>query len=78
VYTIPDPVLTELGIEQCKLLRDGLKQRLEGESDVAIIASPMRRTLQTAQLGLDWLIESGVRVTADPNWQGRPPFNQET
>ena len=39
-------------------------------SDVAIVASPMRRTLQTAELALDWVLERGVKIQADANWQG--------
>ncbi|TQN67163.1 Phosphatase [Colletotrichum shisoi] len=29
----------------------------------------MRRTIQTALLSLDWLIEKGVRIQADARWQ---------
>ncbi|EAT89146.2 hypothetical protein SNOG_03941 [Parastagonospora nodorum SN15] len=29
----------------------------------------MRRTLQTATIGLDWLIKSNVKVMPDANWQ---------
>jgi len=67
--SLHDPVLTELGIEQCKALREALKQRLGEERNVAIIASPMKRTLRTALLSLDWLVSCGIPVEADANWQ---------
>jgi broad specificity phosphatase PhoE len=34
-----------------------------------IVVSPMRRTLQTAQQGLGWLMERGVPVVLGPEWQ---------
>lgn len=34
-----------------------------------IISSPMRRTLQTTQQGLGWLIARGVPVVLRPEWQ---------
>lgn len=76
-YELHDPVLSTLGIEQCAALRQSLRDRFErivsdiGLQDVAIIASPMRRTLQTAHLALDWLIDQGKDVTADAGWQGK-------
>jgi hypothetical protein len=30
----------------------------------------MRRTIETAQLSLSWLINKGVRLEADARWQG--------
>lgn len=63
--------MTEEGHQQCEGLRESLKHRLEGETDIAIVVSPMRRTLQTAMASLDWLIERGVHITADAGWQGR-------
>jgi broad specificity phosphatase PhoE len=72
-YHIPDPPLTDHGIEQCKHLRGSLYARFSHilPEDAAIIASPMDRTLQTAQLGLDWLTEKGVKIVANPDWQGK-------
>lgn len=35
-----------------------------------IVVSPMRRTLQTALLGLDWLVKKGVPLRPDAGWQG--------
>ncbi|KAF4976445.1 hypothetical protein FZEAL_6883 [Fusarium zealandicum] len=37
--------------------------------DVAVIVSPMRRTLQTAMLSLDWLLDRGVKIEANADWQ---------
>jgi broad specificity phosphatase PhoE len=74
-YQIPDPALTDEGIAQCANLRESLRTRYEHlitspTEDAAILASPMHRTLQTAQIGLGWLIEKGVKVLPDPDWQG--------
>ncbi|KAJ2905519.1 phosphoglycerate mutase-like protein [Zalerion maritima] len=69
-YDIPDPVLSELGEKQCIDLREKLKTVLPtvGKVDL-IMSSPMRRTLQTAKLGLNWLIESGLKIEANADWQ---------
>ncbi|CZS94528.1 uncharacterized protein RAG0_04475 [Rhynchosporium agropyri] len=70
-YTIPDPPLTELGFgEQC----DALAKHLENELPLAqeielIVVSPMRRTLQTAQQGLGWLMKRGVPVILKAEFQ---------
>lgn len=72
-YSIPDPPLTELGIKQCQALHNGLQERfqdLPDPSKMLIIVSPMRRTLQTADIGLKWLMEKGVKVVANADWQG--------
>ncbi|KAH7062271.1 histidine phosphatase superfamily, partial [Macrophomina phaseolina] len=69
-YSIPDPVLSQLGLQQCVQLRDHLRQHLPlADQAELIVVSPMRRTLQTALLGLDWLIEKGVPVRLDAGWQ---------
>ncbi|KAM4065928.1 histidine phosphatase superfamily (branch 1) domain-containing protein [Hirsutella rhossiliensis] len=69
-YSIPDPPLTDLGIEQCAALRANLKERFESApGSVAVIVSPMLRTLQTATLALDWLIRRGVVFEASADWQ---------
>ncbi|SPO07160.1 uncharacterized protein DNG_09854 [Cephalotrichum gorgonifer] len=68
-YTLHDPPLTDEGHGQCTVLRESLKQRLEGETDIAIVVSPLKRTLQTALGSLDWLIERGIPITADAGWQ---------
>ena len=31
----------------------------------------MRRTIQTALGCLDWLIDKGVKIEADADWQGK-------
>lgn len=36
----------------------------------------MRRTLQTAMLSLDWLVDRGVKVEGDADWQGKRPSHQ--
>lgn len=46
-------------------MEDPLVQQAE-----LIIVSPMRRTIQTALDSLDWLIEKGVKIQADADWQG--------
>lgn len=30
----------------------------------------MRRTLQTAMLSLDWLVDRGVKIEGSADWQG--------
>ncbi|OHW99404.1 phosphoglycerate mutase [Colletotrichum incanum] len=69
-WNIHDPDLSSLGLEQCQELREHLLQRFGNETDALIIVSPMRRTIQTALLSLDWLIKKGVRIQADARWQG--------
>lgn len=71
-YSIHDPELTELGRSQCDDLRKSLKARFEhvAADDVAVVVSPMIRTLQTATLALDWLLDKDVVFEADANWQG--------
>ena len=45
-------------------------KQLPGRLDPELIlVSPMRRTLQTAVLALDWLMENGVRSEAHAAWQ---------
>lgn len=57
-------------MKQCHDLRSHLKENLPAVEDVGlIVVSPMRRTLQTAQLALDWLIEAGVPVQPRGEWQ---------
>jgi len=60
-------------VRQSEELRENLKQNLPSEQDVGlIVVSPMKRTLQTALIALDWLIDKGVRIHANADWQGRP------
>ncbi|KAF5614201.1 phosphoglycerate mutase [Fusarium subglutinans] len=39
------------------------------QCDVAIVVSPMRRTMQTAMLALGWLVERGVKIEGNADWQ---------
>ncbi|RTE75741.1 hypothetical protein BHE90_009791 [Fusarium euwallaceae] len=68
-----DPPLTDLGIEQCSALRKNListfTESTANPEDVAIVVSPMRRTLQTAMLSLDWLVDRGVKIEGSADWQ---------
>ena len=69
-YSIPDPPLTELGLRQCRDLQDHMQKHLDISHKVElIVSSPLRRTLQTTQGGLQWLIERGVPVHARGEWQ---------
>ncbi|KAF4504069.1 hypothetical protein G6O67_008683 [Ophiocordyceps sinensis] len=69
-YSIPDPPLTDLGLEQCAVLRANLKERFgSAPGSVAVVVSPMLRTLQTATLALDWLVQRGVVFEASADWQ---------
>ncbi|KAH7193343.1 uncharacterized protein B0J16DRAFT_335030 [Fusarium flagelliforme] len=73
-YTIPDPPLTGDGEAQCAKLRENLiatfSKDVEKPDEIAIVVSPMRRTLQTAMLSLNWLIEQGVKIEGNADWQG--------
>ena len=44
-HVIPDPLLTDLGHEQCRKLRDGFPSHANVE---LVTASPLRRTIYTA------------------------------
>lgn len=69
-WDLPDPPLTEQGFQQCKLLQDHLRKHAVAGDIKHIVTSPLRRTLQTTMVGLDWLIQEGVHVEVDPMWQG--------
>ncbi|KAF5026379.1 hypothetical protein F66182_1507 [Fusarium sp. NRRL 66182] len=75
-YSIRDPPLTDKGVEQCSVLRENLMSvyasSVANPDHVAIIVSPMRRTLQTAMLSLGWLIDRGVKIESNADWQGKP------
>lgn len=71
-WSIHDPPLSELGERQCAELQENLRQNKLANEVELIIVSAMRRTLQTASLGLDWLInEKKVRIVPDAGWQGK-------
>ncbi|KAI9823226.1 MAG: hypothetical protein M1826_000239 [Phylliscum demangeonii] len=62
-YALPDPDLTPLGEQQCATLHDALRHAPGRVGAAAnniqlIVTSPMRRTLQTTQLALRWLLDS--------------------
>ncbi|CAG8983919.1 hypothetical protein HYALB_00006886 [Hymenoscyphus albidus] len=70
-YSIPDPPLSSpLGFEkQCTELQEALKTDPIAQKAELIVISPMRRTLQTAQQGLGFLIDRGVPVILRAEWQ---------
>lgn len=72
-WSLHDPPLSELGERQCAELQDSLKKaKIADEVDLVVVSS-MRRTLQTASLGLDFLIGpggKGIKVVPDAGWQG--------
>ncbi|KAF5978929.1 hypothetical protein FBULB1_5957 [Fusarium bulbicola] len=72
-WSLPDPPLTEKGQEQCAHLRENListfSDKIGNTDDVAIVVSPMRRTMQTAMLALGWLVERGVKIEGNADWQ---------
>ena len=69
-YDIADPDLSLLGHEQCKSLRESLVNNELAQQAGLVIVSPMRRTIQTALRSVDWLLEKGVPMEADADWQG--------
>lgn len=70
-WSIHDPPLSKLGEEQCKELQESLKNSQIANQVELIVISPMRRTLQTASIGLEWLIkDKGIKVLTDAGWQG--------
>lgn len=70
-WSLEDPPLSELGRQQCAELQESLKKSQVGNEVELVVVSAMRRTLQTAVLGLGWLIdERKVKVLPDAGWQG--------
>jgi hypothetical protein len=57
---IPDPKLTDDGIIQCAKLQ-GIFPKMDAISQ--IFASPLRRTLETTQLGFKPLLDRGLQIT---------------
>jgi broad specificity phosphatase PhoE len=68
-WSFHDPKLSELGEQQSRELHESLKASKIGNEVELIVVSAMRRTLQTATIGLDWLIKNKVKVMPDANWQ---------
>lgn len=68
-WSFHDPKLSDLGELQSRELHESLKASKIGDDIELIVVSPMRRTLQTATIGLDWLIKKGILVHPDARWQ---------
>lgn len=70
-----DPTLTPLGESQCRTLA----QKFPYHSSIeAIVASPLRRTLQTALIGFEPETQSGLTITALPEAQEISDFGADT
>ncbi|KAJ4986621.1 phosphoglycerate mutase [Stagonosporopsis vannaccii] len=67
-WSIHDPPLTDLGRQQSAELHESLKSNDLANKTELIVVSPMRRTLETMTIGLDWLIKKGIPVHPDANW----------
>jgi len=63
---IPDPDLTPFGEEQCRQLAKDFPYH---KSIELIVASPIRRTIYTALLGLKPEVDRGLNVLALPELQ---------
>ena len=71
-WSLHDPPLSSLGEAQCEELQEALKKEKIAEKVELIVVSAMRRTLQTAKIGLRWLWEEKkIPVLPDAGWQGK-------
>lgn len=78
-WDIHDPALTEKGFEQCKSLASDLKSNYSfPRNETLIVVSPLKRTLQTFQQGLGWLVDEGVPVQLRAEWQVIPDDSTES
>ncbi|KAI2613519.1 phosphoglycerate mutase-like protein [Hypoxylon fragiforme] len=70
-WQLPDPGLTEKGIEESKALASKLELIFppQSEENCRIVVSPLKRTLQTAHYGLRWLLDRGVPAEVRAEWQ---------
>lgn len=68
-WSIRDAPLTQHGKQQCLELQESLKQSEIAHKVERIVVSAQRRTLQTATIGLDFLIQKGIPVIPSANWQ---------
>ncbi|KAL5114774.1 hypothetical protein ACEQ8H_007336 [Pleosporales sp. CAS-2024a] len=68
-WSFHDPKLSDLGEQQSRGLHESLQASRIGNQVELIVVSAMRRTLQTATIGLEWLIQQGIKVMPDANWQ---------
>ena len=65
-WSIHDAPLSKLGEQQCAELQESLKNSEIAHKVELIVVSAMRRTLQTATLGLDFLInDKKIEVLPD-------------
>ncbi|KAH6617477.1 histidine phosphatase superfamily [Chaetomium tenue] len=70
-YSLHDPVLSELGRQQCAELKAHITPTILKDLDVGlIIVSPSIRTIETALLAFGDLIGKGVPIVAHAGWQG--------
>ncbi|KAF2650927.1 phosphoglycerate mutase family protein-like protein [Lophiostoma macrostomum CBS 122681] len=75
-YTLPDPVLTEKGEDQCRKLQDSF---LYHETIELVLASPLRRTIQTAALSFGpTLARNDVTFIAVPEAQEVSDMGSDT
>lgn len=63
---IPDPDLTDLGLEQCRILRDAFQDH---DKITHLVASPLRRTLYTCLYSFEPVVKRGKIVLALPDAQ---------
>ncbi|KAI1409755.1 phosphoglycerate mutase-like protein [Hypoxylon sp. FL1857] len=69
-WELPDPSLTEKGVEQSKALAAELEPKFSfAPEECRIVVSPLRRTLQTVKYGLQWLRDRGVPTEVRAEWQ---------
>ncbi|KAH7069515.1 histidine phosphatase superfamily [Paraphoma chrysanthemicola] len=68
-WSFHDPKLSDLGEQQSRELHASLQQSSIAHEVDLIIVSAMRRTLQTATIGLDFLIKKGIPVLPHAGWQ---------
>lgn len=64
-----DPLLTELGKEQCASLASSFQATHPSSSITHIVASPLRRTIYTALYSFPTEVSKGVRIIALPELQ---------
>nr|ACA34722.1 CtnF [Monascus aurantiacus] len=67
-HVIPDPILTDLGNEQCRKLRE----KFPYHSDVElVVSSPLRRTIATSLQGFEPVFQSreGLKLIVHPDLQ---------
>ena len=67
-HVIPDPVLTDLGHEQCRKLRESFPDHSKVE---LVVTSPLRRTIATGLEGFEPVFQArdGLKLIAHPDIQ---------